>query len=41
MALCDSYPDCATVIVDAANKVWMSKSLEGRLQTLGPPSAGP
>ena len=32
MALVDSLPDCATVIVDAHNQVWMSKSLEGKLQ---------
>ena len=37
LALVDSYPDCATVIVDAQNKVWMSKSLEGKLQRTGRP----
>jgi thiamine biosynthesis lipoprotein len=40
MALVDSFPDCATVIVDAHNQVWMSKSLEGKLQRLGPPTDG-
>src|SRR3954470_24526996 len=32
MALVDSYPDCAAMIVGADNKVWVSKSLDGRLQ---------
>ncbi len=40
MALVDSFPDCATVIVDAHNQVWMSKSLEGKLQRLGAPTDG-
>jgi thiamine biosynthesis lipoprotein len=40
MALVDSYPDCATLIVDAHNKVWMSKSLEGKLQRTGAPTEG-
>ena len=30
MALVDSYPDCSTMIVDAHNKVWVSKSLRGQ-----------
>jgi thiamine biosynthesis lipoprotein len=41
MALVDSYPDCATVIVDAENHVWISKSLEGRLERTSPPTDEP
>jgi thiamine biosynthesis lipoprotein len=41
MALVDSYPDCATVIVDAHNHVWQSKSLDGRLERLAPPTDAP
>ena len=41
LALVASYPDCAALIVDAANKVWMSPSLEGILQRTGPPTDGP
>ncbi len=40
MALVDSFPDCATVIVDAHNQVWTSKSLEGKLQRTGAPKDG-
>jgi thiamine biosynthesis lipoprotein len=40
MKLVDSYPDCATLIVDAQNKVWMSKSLEGKLQRTAAPTDG-
>jgi len=40
IALVDSFPDCSTLIVDANNKVWMSKSLEGRLQRTGNPTDG-
>ncbi len=40
MALVDSYPDCATLIVDAQNKVWVSKSLEGKLQRTAAPTDG-
>jgi thiamine biosynthesis lipoprotein len=40
MALVDSFPDCSTLIVDAKNQVWMSKSLEGKLQRTGPPTDG-
>jgi thiamine biosynthesis lipoprotein len=40
MELIDSYPDCATLIVDAQNKVWMSKSLEGKLQRTAAPTDG-
>jgi thiamine biosynthesis lipoprotein len=41
MALVDSYPDCSAMIVDAANKVWVSKSLEGRLERTAAPTEGP
>jgi thiamine biosynthesis lipoprotein len=40
MALVDSFPDCATVIVDAHNQIWTSKSLEGKLQRTGAPRDG-
>jgi FAD:protein FMN transferase len=40
MALVESYPDCSTLIVDAKNQVWTSKSLEGKLQRTGPPTDG-
>ena len=40
MALIDSFPDCATLIVDAHNQVWMSKSLEGKLQRTAAPTDG-
>jgi len=40
MELVDSYPDCATLIVDAQNHVWMSKSLEGKLQRTAAPTDG-
>ena len=40
MKLVESYPDCATLIVDAQNKVWMSKSLEGKLQRTAAPTDG-
>jgi thiamine biosynthesis lipoprotein len=41
MALVDSYPGCSAMIVDAKNKVWVSKSLQGRLQRTGEPTEGP
>jgi thiamine biosynthesis lipoprotein len=40
MKLVDSYPGCATLIVDAQNKVWVSKSLEGKLQRTAAPTDG-
>jgi thiamine biosynthesis lipoprotein len=40
LGLVDSFPDCSTMIVDAKNQVWMSKSLEGKLQRTGPPTDG-
>lgn len=41
MVLVDSYPGCSAMIVDAANKVWVSKSLEGHLQRMAAPTEGP
>jgi thiamine biosynthesis lipoprotein len=40
LALVDSYPDCSAMIVDAKNQVWMSKSLEGKLQRTAAPTDG-
>ena len=40
LALVAAFPDCSTLIVDASNKVWMSKSLEGRLQRTAAPTDG-
>jgi thiamine biosynthesis lipoprotein len=40
LALVAAYPECAAMIVDAKNKIWMSKSLEGKLQQTGPPTEG-
>jgi len=40
LALVEQYPDCAALIVDAHNEVWMSKSLEGRLQRTAAPTDG-
>jgi thiamine biosynthesis lipoprotein len=40
LALVDGTPDCAAVIVDAQNQVWMSKSLEGKLIRTAPPTGG-
>jgi thiamine biosynthesis lipoprotein len=40
LALCAEFTDTAAVIVDAHNKVWMSPSLEGKLQRTGEPSDG-
>jgi thiamine biosynthesis lipoprotein len=40
LALVESYPDCAALIVDADNKVWTSKALEGKLQRTAAPSEG-
>jgi thiamine biosynthesis lipoprotein len=40
LALVASFPDCAAVVVDAANQVHMSKSLEGRLQRTAAPTGG-
>jgi thiamine biosynthesis lipoprotein len=40
LALVDGFPDCAALIVDAANQVWTSKSLEGKLQRTAAPTDG-
>ncbi len=40
LALVDGTPDCAALIVDAQNQIWMSKSLEGKLVRTGPPTGG-
>jgi len=40
IALVDSYPGCSTLIVDGKNQVWMSKSLEGKLQRTKAPTDG-
>jgi thiamine biosynthesis lipoprotein len=40
IALCDKFPDTATVVVDAHNKVWMSPSLRGKLVLTGEPRDG-
>jgi thiamine biosynthesis lipoprotein len=40
LALAESFPDCAAFIVDADNQVWMSRSLEGKLQRTAAPTNG-
>jgi thiamine biosynthesis lipoprotein len=40
LALLESLPDCSGVIIDASNKVWTSKALEGKLQRTGAPTDG-
>jgi len=40
LELVASYADCAAFIVDAQNKVWLSKGLEARLQRTGAPTDG-
>ena len=40
LALVESYPDCSTLIVDANNQVWTSRSLEGKLLRTGAPTGG-
>jgi FAD:protein FMN transferase len=40
MALVDSFRDCATFIVDSNNRVWMSRSLEGKIQRTAAPTDG-
>jgi FAD:protein FMN transferase len=40
LALVESFPGCAAVIVDADNQVWTSKSLEGKLQRTAAPMGG-
>ncbi len=41
LALVESIDDCGAVIVDASNKVWISKRLEGKVKVLRPPADGP
>src|SRR4029079_9718447 len=40
LKLVDSLPSCAALVVDAKNQVWMSKSLEGKLQRTKAPTDG-
>jgi len=40
LALVETFPDCSALVVDANNQVFMSKSLEGKLQRTGPPTGG-
>jgi thiamine biosynthesis lipoprotein len=40
LKLVESLPDCAAFIVDAKNHVWMSRSLEGKLQRTKVPTDG-
>jgi len=40
LALVESMTDCSAVIIDAANKVWTSKSLEGKLRLTRAPTDG-
>lgn len=40
MKLVESIDDCGAVIVDANNKVWISKRLEGKVQILREPTDG-
>ncbi|MBM4356731.1 MAG: FAD:protein FMN transferase [Deltaproteobacteria bacterium] len=41
LALVESIDDCGAVIVDAANKVWISKRLKGLVETFREPTDGP
>ena len=41
LALVESIDDCGAVIVDASNKVWISKRLEGLVETFRAPTDGP
>jgi thiamine biosynthesis lipoprotein len=40
LELVESMPGCAALIVDAHNQVWMSKSLEGKLERTAAPTDG-
>lgn len=40
LALVESIPGAGAVIVDAANKVWVSKRLQGKVTVLHPPTPG-
>jgi thiamine biosynthesis lipoprotein len=41
LALVESIEDCGAVIVDASNKVWISKRLQGLVETFREPTDGP
>jgi thiamine biosynthesis lipoprotein len=41
LALVESLDGVGAVIVDASNKVWVSKRLEGKWKQIGPPTDGP
>jgi len=40
LKLVESYPGCAAVIVDRDNRVWTSRSLEGKLTRIAAPTDG-
>ncbi|UQA61584.1 FAD:protein FMN transferase [Polyangium aurulentum] len=40
LPLCEAIEDCGAVVVDAKNKVWVSKRLEGKIQILRDPTDG-
>lgn len=40
LALVESVEDCGAVIVDAQNRVWVSKRLDGKVAILHPPTGG-
>jgi len=40
LALCEEQEDCGAVVVDAKNKVWVSKRLESKIQILRDPTDG-
>jgi thiamine biosynthesis lipoprotein len=40
LAIVESLPDVGAVVVDAANKVWVSKRLQGRVRVLAQPTPG-
>ncbi|HMY17870.1 MAG TPA: FAD:protein FMN transferase, partial [Polyangium sp.] len=40
MSICEEIDDCGAVVVDAKNKVWVSKRLESKIQMLRDPTDG-
>jgi len=40
LAICEEIEDCGAVVVDAKNKVWISKRLESKIQVLRDPTDG-
>ncbi len=40
MSICEELEDCGAVVVDAKNKVWVSKRLESKIQMLRDPTDG-